>query len=238
MVVARTSLALTSAVSRASSSRRMARSCASRRASLHRREELALRFLGGEPGDRLELALLLLERRGEAAFLLAEHLLARDEVAVLGGGLGQPPLELVELPGEILLLGEDALLDLLDLALTPARLVLEDSPGLEGGLLGLELGGLATGFGVPRGVLDESLGAALGIADLALGEPLVEDKPDDEADYPEDRVETQPNFLHFRSIGGRQGISQIPASAVCRRCFEPGLTRWAPLIKRASGFPF
>src|SRR2546427_11369429 len=67
----------------------------------------SLRFLGGEPGDRLELALLLLERRGEAAFLLAEHLLARDEVAVLGGGLGQPPLELVELPGEILLFGED-----------------------------------------------------------------------------------------------------------------------------------
>src|SRR5439155_1546049 len=37
------------------------------RLPLHRREELALRLLGGEPGDRLELALLLLHRRGEAA---------------------------------------------------------------------------------------------------------------------------------------------------------------------------
>src|SRR5439155_24595414 len=110
-------------------------------------------------------------------------------------------------PGKILLLGDDALLDLLDLTLAPARLVLEDGPGPEGALLGLELGGLAEVFDVPRGLPDEGFGAALGLADLTLGEPPVEDNADDQADERKDRVETQPNFVHFRKYR-RQGRNQ------------------------------
>src|SRR5438876_9332503 len=49
-------------------------------------EELALRCLGGGPGDRPAPALLLPEARGEAAVLRAVHLPAHPGVALLGGG--------------------------------------------------------------------------------------------------------------------------------------------------------
>src|SRR5262249_29783004 len=39
-----------------------------------------------------------------------------------------------------------------------------------------------------------------------------------------------------RVTPGEWGGAKAPASAVCRRCFEPGMTRWAPEW-RASGFP-
>src|SRR2546430_7687735 len=111
-----------------------------------------------------------------------------------------------------------------------ARCLLGGAAGLEGGLLCVEVSRLAAVVGVALGLADNGLGARPGLADLALTEPLVENESDDEADDCEDRVETEPNPLHFRSIGGSEGVSQIPASAVCRRCFEPGMTRWAPLI--------
>src|SRR3989441_10030605 len=172
---------------------------------LEGREELALRLLGREAGDRLELALLLLEGRGEAAFLLAERLLARAEVPFFGGELGQPPLELVKLPGEPLLLGEHALLDLLDLALATARCLLGGAAGLEGGLLCVEVSRLAAVVGVALGPAGNGLGARPGLADLSPTEPPLEDESHHAADDFEDRVATKPKPLHFLRIGGSGG---------------------------------
>src|SRR5262249_57307146 len=106
------------------------------------REQRALVFRGGEAGDRLELAPLLVERHRQSAFLLADRLLAPGELALLRDGIGEPPLELIQLARELLFLREHALLDLLDLALALPRLVLEGRARLERRLFHLELGGL------------------------------------------------------------------------------------------------
>src|SRR5438067_3720350 len=153
-------------------------------------EELTLGLFDREPGDGLELAPLLLERRGEADFLLAERLLARDELALLRRRVVQPPVELIELAREILLLRNDALLDLLSLTLPPTHLLLQLQAPLEGGLLDLEVGDLVTVRDFTLGVLDDQFGAALSIADLALAEPLVEVEPDDDGEERNGGVET------------------------------------------------
>src|SRR5206468_943074 len=125
MVVARTSLAFTCAVSRASSSSRMPISCASRRDSTSICARSWLGFFGGQAGDRLELAPLLLERGAEPSFLLDDRPLAADQLAILGAELAHPPLELVELARELFFLRQHALLDLLDTALALAHLCLD-----------------------------------------------------------------------------------------------------------------
>src|SRR5262249_60188818 len=102
-------------------------------------EELALGLVGGEAGDRLELAPLLVERHREPAFLLADRFFATGELALLRERLVEPPLELVELARELFFLREHALLDLLDLALALPRLVLEGAARLERRSLHLEL---------------------------------------------------------------------------------------------------
>src|SRR5439155_14957699 len=91
---------------------------------LHLRQELPARFLRREAGDGLQLAALLLERRGDALLRLVELLLARaelalprDEIAVFCRELTQSPFQVLQLAGELLLLRQDPLLDLLDLAL-------------------------------------------------------------------------------------------------------------------------
>src|SRR5882724_11742082 len=162
MVVASTSLAFTSAVSRASSSSRIPISCASLR------EKLALGLVRREAGDRFELAPLLVERDPEPRLLLADGLLAARELAVLRTRLVESPLELVELARELFLLRDDALLDLLDLALALPRLLVESRARFQRAFLGLEVGGLQTVGGVALGILDEALGTARRVADLTV----------------------------------------------------------------------
>src|SRR5262249_50521602 len=183
---------------------------------LHLREQLALGFLGGEAGDRLELAPLLVERHRQSAFLLADRLRPPAELALLRERLVEPPLELVELARELLFLGEHALLDLLDLALALPRIFLEGRARLERRLLHLELGGLYAVGRFTLGLLHDALRLRRGVAGLPLADPLVQEKADDESEDRDDRVGNEPNPLHCRSIGGTKRGSQIPASAVCR----------------------
>jgi hypothetical protein len=59
----------------------------------------------------------------------------------------------------LLLLGEDALLDLLDLALAATGLRLELRARLEGGFLGFEICRAPQGIGITAGIIDDAPGA-------------------------------------------------------------------------------
>ena len=135
----------------------------------HLGEQLALGLLGGEAGDRLELAPLLLERGAEPALGLRVAALAVDQALVLVGVLGQPALELLELAGDLFFLGEHPLLDRLDVPLAPAGLVLERRARLQHGFARLQLGRALARFGLALGVLDDPLGVALGGLGDAVG---------------------------------------------------------------------
>ena len=137
---------------------------------LHAGEELALGLLGGEPRDRLELAPVLVERRGQAHLLLDALALAREEAPFLRLVVDDAPFDLVELPGQLLVFLADPLLDLLDLALPAAGLLLQLGPGLESQLPGFQLGGLAPGVGVALAFLEDSADALFRAADLAVGQ--------------------------------------------------------------------
>src|SRR5260370_34546552 len=150
------------------------------------------------------------------------------------------------------------MLDLLDLALAPAGLLVQLGAGLEGDLPGLELGGLASGVGLALGIIDDPACPDLGGSDPAVGQDLVEGDPGDEPDAEANRRK-QPNRIHVHLqrthgvdvnespkylpgltiIAGGSGVrtKEIPASAVCRRWFEPGKPG-GRRTTRALGFRF
>jgi hypothetical protein len=162
---------------------------------LHADEELALGLLGREPRDRLQLAAMLVERRAEPRLLLDDRALATEEAVLLQLVVRDAALDLVELAGQLLVLLDDPLLDLLDLALAPAGLLVQLGAGLEGDLPGLELGGLAVGVGLALGILDDPARPDLGGPDPAVGQDLVEGDPGDEPQAEANRRK-QPNRIH------------------------------------------
>ncbi len=127
------------------------------------RHELALGLLAGEPGDGLELAPLLLQRRAQADLFLSETPLpvAQRSLAILEVGVA--PVELIQPAADLLLLLGDAALQVLELPLADAGLLVRLGPRLERHLLGLELDGADLGLDLAR--------PGLGLAHLALGVP-------------------------------------------------------------------
>src|SRR5260370_28750437 len=87
------------------------------------------------------------------------------------------------------------MLDLLDLALAPAGLLVQLGAGLEGDLPGLELGGLASGVGLALGILDDPACPDLGGSHPAGRQDLVEGDPRDEP-HAEAHRWKQPNRIH------------------------------------------
>ena len=138
---------------------------------------------------------MLVERRAEPRLRLDDRALAAEEAALLQLVVRDPALDLVELAGQLLVLLDDPLLDLLDLALAPAGLVVQLGAGPEGGLPGLELGGLAAGVGLTLGILDDPARPDLGGSDPAVGQDLVEGDPGGEPDAEANRRK-QPNRIH------------------------------------------
>src|SRR5262245_59833803 len=217
MVVARTSLAFSCAVSRASSSRRMAISCASRRDSTSSCAR-SCRFASSAVRPAIDSSL----RRCSSSAWASRPSLSATAFSRPASSRSFA-LELIELARELFVLRQRALLDLLDLALALAGLGLGGGARLERGFLHLEVGALDAVGGVTLGVLDDALGPARRVPELPLADPLVQDEAEHEGEHCDDGVKDEPNALHCRSIGATARGSQIPASAVCRRCFEPGM---------------
>src|SRR6266545_4365277 len=145
---------------------------------LHLGHQLPLGFLGREPGDAFELAALLLHRGVELGLGDGHALVPLAEQPVADLELALAPVELLEAAGEQLLLLEDAALDLADLILPRAGLLLELAPHLEGHLLGFELGGARTrlhlaelALAFEAGLLDRALGIVHDALGAALGIP-------------------------------------------------------------------
>src|SRR5262249_627071 len=171
---------------------------------LHLGDELAPRLLGGETSDHLELSPLLVDRLGETAFLLDDRFLPVVEAPVLRRVFVEPALDVVELAGQLLLLGEDALFDLLDLALAPADLVLELAARLQHDLLGFQVSRAVARFGVALGVADDAGGARARVTELAFADELLEQEPDKEGDD-RDYGEQKPKWLSHRYVNPQRG---------------------------------
>jgi len=134
-------------------------------------------------------------RRCSSSAELSRVSFSTEEAVLLQLVVRDAALDLVELAGQLLVLLDDPLLDLLDLALAPAGLLVQLGPGLEGDLPGLELGGLASGVGLALGVLDDPARSDLGGSDPAVGQDLVEGDPGGEPDAEANRRK-QPNRIH------------------------------------------
>ena len=123
---------------------------------LHLGEQLPLGLLGGQPGDRLELAPLLVDQRLLPRLDLLEPLLPRAETLLARVVVAVPAVELVEPPRDLLLLLAEPALERLDLLLALPALLLELGPGPVDELLGLDGGVLQAGLGasarLPPGV--------------------------------------------------------------------------------------
>ena len=135
------------------------------------------------------------------ASFAANALVPLAQRAVAGLDLALAPVELVELAGQLLFLLDHAALDLLDLLLARARLLLELAARLERRLLGLELGGADAGlaladlgFGLRArllhgalAVVEDALGASLGVAERAGDGELVPHVADEECEEGDER---------------------------------------------------
>jgi len=197
------------------------------------------------------LRALLLGGGRDAQLALAQRLLTADERAILVGGLAQPAVELIELARQLLLLGDDALLHPLELVLAAPRVLFQRGPHLERGLPRLELAGLAQGVGLALALGDDLLGGDAGVAEPAIGEPLVEENADQEGQQSDQGIEPRQRVHHpssrtrpfsvievrvrFDEYRWRRAASQMrnKSPRLCRVpwCFEPGMTRWASLLE-------
>src|SRR5262249_51692594 len=140
---------------------------------LHLAHQLAPGLLGGQAGDDLELAALLLDGCLEPRFLLAEGLLASGNAPVARAQVAHPPVQLVEFPGALFLLGEAPALHRGDLLLAAARLPLELGADLELVLLDLKLGGLETRVGLALRHFHDAARRLLGIPEASIDEDFV-----------------------------------------------------------------
>ncbi len=159
---------------------------------------------------------MLVQRVGQAGLRLGEAALAVGKTPFPIVKVLITPVELVEPAGDLLFLLDDPALDLLDLLLPGAALLLQLGAGAEGHLLGLELGptdlglGLARlGLGVPGrlvhralGVLHDAAGAGLGIADGTDRGDLLTQIPNQEGEdcY---QGEEQQHQIHRSLLPGR-----------------------------------
>ena len=215
---------------------------------LHLREQLPLGLFRGKARDGLELAALLVGGGGDACFALAEGPVTRGQGTVLLGRLGQAPIELIELARELLFLGEDALLDLLELALAAPGVLFESRAHLQRRLACLEVGRLADAVGFALTLGDDLLRSSRRVAEAPVREPLVEEDTDEQRQQSDQRVEPGQRVHHpssrTRPLGvlevrvrfdeyrwRARGESNAPTKSprLCRVpwCFEPGMSRWA-----------
>ncbi len=176
-MVARTSFAFWWAVSLASSSMGLAPGVL-----LHLGEELALGFLGGQPGDHFELPALLLDQPVEPLLFRLEGALELHGALLPALDVLAAAVQLFEPTGQLLLLLEDAALDLLDFPLALAVLLLRLGPRFEGNLLRLEAGVPFPCLRVPLGLLGKPLGVGAGRSDRSFDDQLLDQVPQDEGE--------------------------------------------------------
>ncbi len=150
---------------------------------LHDADQLVARLLGGEAGDLLETAALLLHHPVEVAFLLFEGLLAAGQGAVELVELLLPLGLLVGLLVEVVFLLGEAPLEGLQLGAPLARRRLEFAAGLEELLLGGHVGFAQTGLALPPRVFEDAVGFALRLGEDALRLPADPEPPDQEEDH-------------------------------------------------------
>src|SRR5262249_23064492 len=172
-------------------------------------QELALGLLRGEPGDDLELASLLVEGLGEPTLFLTDPDLALGQRALLVTVGAHPAVDLVQLAGQLLFLGHDPLLALLEVALAPAGFRFQLLAGLEGDLLGLEVSGPAAGVRLALAGDHDLPRALAGVADLPVADPLVDEDTEEEGDDDEDRIEDPERLDHGLSSPRLRGERQI-----------------------------
>ncbi len=194
------------------------------------RHHLPASLLGGEAGDGLELAPLLLQRGAEPGLLLGQHALPLGDRPVPGLHIGLPAVQLIEAAGELLLLLDDPALDLLDLTLTDPRLLVQVRPDPQRQLLRLELGGPHLRFRFPRlrvgvgarpldqalGVVEDAGGARLGIAERASGRGARAEVAEQQRQDCNQRQEGQPRHGH-RSLHPGTGPVRIVCTRGCVR---------------------
>src|SRR5436190_298185 len=144
-------------------------------------------FMSSEGRSTTDTAASPVQSRARRWVVVATR--AAHEGAVLLGGLRQPAIELVELARQLFLLGDDALLDLLELALAAPRVILQRGTRLERGLPRLQLGGPADGVGLALAVRDDLLRGDAGVAEPAVGEPLVQEHADEQGEQADERIE-------------------------------------------------
>jgi hypothetical protein len=158
---------------------------------------------------------VLVERVGEAGLGFGEAPLPLPQALFAMMKVLVAPVELVQPAAHLLLLLGDAPLDVLDLLLAGAALLLELGPGAKGHLLGLELGtadlglGLAgLGLGIARRLVDLRLGlvddaprAGLGVADRANGGDLLPEISDQEGEN-RHQGEEQQHQIHGSLLPG------------------------------------
>src|SRR5262249_22170051 len=211
-------------------------------------DELALGLVGGESGDGFQLAALLLHRGSHTLLAVGQRPLPSDEGALFVRRLGEPTIELIQLAGQLLFLAEDPLLDLLELPLAAPRLLFERGARLQRRLARLQLGALADAIRLALSLRDDLLRGDGGIAEPAIGEPLVQQDTDEEREQADERVEPGQRFHHpssrarpfivievrvrfdeYRRRARGESNTQKENPRLCRVpwCFEPGMTRWA-----------
>src|SRR5262249_37807453 len=135
---------------------------------LHLGHQPLLGFLGGQAGDALQRAALLLDEAEvpllqllEAALAAREALLLRVVVAAAA------PVDLVQPSRDLLLLLAEPALDRLDLPLPLLDLLLELDPRPVDDLLGLDRRVLQLGLGALLGLLHDAAALLGRLADLA-----------------------------------------------------------------------
>jgi hypothetical protein len=175
---------------------------------LHAMDQLALRLLGGEAGDLLELVALRVDELVELALFRVDAFLAVVEGAVALLDLGDAGVDLLGLLVEALFLLLEALLDGFDLVATLLRLLVELRAHLEELFLRLQIGFLDAPRGLLVGVIDDALGAFARLRELRLGALAVHRGPD----QGHDDGEGQPHADRDQSLKDVQNVLRVGGS--------------------------
>ncbi len=122
------------------------------------------------PGDPLELPALLVDQRLLPRLDLLQALLPGAQALLARVVVTVPAVELVEPPGDLLLLLAQPALEALDLLLALPGLLLELGPGAIHDLLGLDGGVLQAGLRVPLGLLQDAPAVLRNISEAPCGD--------------------------------------------------------------------